>query len=70
MDHQALSSFIEVSNTSDFSIHNIPFGIFSTSTRTARPASRIGIKLIQDWIVLRIVFIIGDYIVDLKVAEE
>lgn len=37
-----MKTWLTISADSDFSIHNIPFGIFKTSTISKRPASRIG----------------------------
>jgi fumarylacetoacetase len=37
-----MKSWIKVENDSDFSIHNIPFGIFSYGNDYPRPATRIG----------------------------
>lgn len=39
---KVMNSFVAVSADSDFTIYNIPFGVFSTSTLSARPATRIG----------------------------
>ena len=47
-------SFIEVSPESDFSIHNLPYGIFSTKEN---PSPRVGTRL-------------GDFIVDLAFLDE
>jgi fumarylacetoacetase len=47
-------SFIPVDKDSDFSIHNIPFGVFST---LETPYKRCGVA-------------IGDFILDLRVLEE
>ena len=38
----ALRTWIDVPTRSDFPIQNIPFGIFSTKDRSARPCTRIG----------------------------
>lgn len=37
-----MKSWIQIDKNSDFSIHNIPLGIFSTADKTKRPATRIG----------------------------
>ncbi len=37
-----LKSWITITENSDFSIHNIPFGIFSIGNEQPRPATRIG----------------------------
>lgn len=37
-----LESFLEVCDKSDFSLKNIPFGVFSTKGTAKRPATRIG----------------------------
>jgi fumarylacetoacetase len=37
-----LKSWIEIANDSDFSIYNIPFGIYSTGDGVPKPATRIG----------------------------
>jgi fumarylacetoacetase len=42
MSSNALSTWVEVPAHSDFSIHNIPFGIYSDSTIPHRAASAIG----------------------------
>jgi len=39
---KVMNSFVAVSADSDFTIYNIPFGVFSTSALSARPATRIG----------------------------
>ncbi len=49
-----LSSFIEVSPTSDFPIQNLPYGIFSETTTGKR---RVGVAL-------------GDWVVDLAALER
>lgn len=49
-----LTSFVEVANDSDFSIHNLPYGIFSETTGGKR---RAGIA-------------IGDQVLDLSVLED
>jgi hypothetical protein len=47
MEPQTLQSFLEVSEHSDFSLRNIPFGVFSEKTNLThqRPATRIGILI-------------------------
>lgn len=40
--NKSLKTWIEISNDSDFSIHNIPFGIISENGSNKRVASRIG----------------------------
>ncbi len=37
-----MNSWIKIDQDSDFSIFNIPFGIFSTGNSDPRPATRIG----------------------------
>jgi fumarylacetoacetase len=37
-----MESWIKIDQTSDFSLHNIPFGIFSFENNEPRPATRIG----------------------------
>lgn len=49
-----LTSFIDIASDSDFSIHNLPYGIFSD---TAEGKRRAGVA-------------IGDHVVDLSVLEE
>ena len=49
-----LTSFIDIASDSDFSIHNLPYGIFSD---TAEGMRRAGVA-------------IGDHVVDLSVLEE
>ena len=49
-----LTSFIDIASNSDFSIHNLPYGIFSD---TAEGKRRAGVA-------------IGDHVVDLSVLEE
>lgn len=51
---KALTSFVEVADNSDFSIHNLPYGIFSETKEGKR---RAGIA-------------IGDQVLDLSVLEE
>lgn len=51
---KALTSFVEVADNCDFSIHNLPYGIFSESKEGKR---RAGIA-------------IGDQVLDLSVLEE
>jgi fumarylacetoacetase len=43
----ALKSWVDVHNDSDFPVQNIPFGVFRTKDRDARPASRIGDSVID-----------------------
>ncbi|HCA5188289.1 TPA: fumarylacetoacetase [Acinetobacter baumannii] len=49
-----LKSFIEVKQTSDFPLENLPYGVFSESLNSKR---RIGVAL-------------GDWVIDLSVLEE
>lgn len=42
MSSKALSTWVEVPAHSDFSIHNIPFGIYSDKSVKHRAASAIG----------------------------
>lgn len=49
-----LKSFIEVRPESDFSIQNLPYGVFSTGSN---PNSRVGTR-------------IGDWVVDLSILDE
>ncbi len=49
-----LSSFLDIASDSDFSIHNLPYGIFSDTTNDKR---RAGVA-------------IGDYVLDLALLEE
>ena len=42
-----MHSWLKVPADSDFSIHNIPFGIFSTGDDSPRPASRIGDTIVD-----------------------
>lgn len=51
---QKLNSFIEVSPQSDFTIHNLPYGIFS---RTAEGERQVGVA-------------IGDWVIDLAALEK
>ncbi|HBY6010582.1 TPA: fumarylacetoacetase, partial [Klebsiella pneumoniae] len=51
---QKLNSFIEVSPQSDFTIHNLPYGIFS---RTAEGERQVGVA-------------IGDWVIDLSALEK
>ena len=43
----SLKSWVEVPENSDFPIQNIPFGIYRTPERHARPATRIGDTVID-----------------------
>ncbi|MGP5646917.1 fumarylacetoacetase [Psychrobacter celer] len=53
-----LTSFIEVAANSDFSIHNLPYGIFSdTKTQAEADSRRAGVA-------------IGEYVLDLSVLES
>ena len=51
----SLKSFLQVSSESDFSIHNIPFGVFSLKDKPEEKAC--GTR-------------IGDFVINLKVLEE
>lgn len=42
-----MKSWIPVAEHSDFPIQNIPFGIFSTPNKTARPGVAIGENIID-----------------------
>lgn len=44
---QTLNPWIEIPENSDFSIYNLPFGIFSTSAKGLRPGMAIGDKVID-----------------------
>lgn len=46
-NNPSLQSWIEVDPQSDFPIQNLPFGIFSTPSRTARPGVAIGDKILD-----------------------
>ena len=52
-----LTSFIEVAADSDFSIHNLPYGIFSDTKAQAKADNR------------RAGVAIGEYVLDLSVLE-
>lgn len=55
---KSLTSFIEVAADSDFSIHNLPYGIFSdTKTQAEADNRRAGVA-------------IGEYVLDLSVLES
>ena len=41
-NNPSLRSWLEIPANSDFPIQNLPFGIFSTSDRSARPGVAIG----------------------------
>jgi len=43
----SLKSWVEVSSNSDFSLQNLPFGIFSTSKKTPRVGVAIGEKVVD-----------------------
>ena len=43
----ALRSWVSVAADSDFPIQNIPFGIFSTADRYAKPCTRIGDQVVD-----------------------
>ena len=45
--NQSQESWVSVELNSDFSIHNIPFGIAESKTKSARPASAIGEMVID-----------------------
>ena len=59
-----LRSWIDVPAQSDFPIQNIPFGIFSTADRAARPCTRIGDTVI-DLSVLADAGMLNDLSIDL-----
>ena len=42
VNNPELNSWVEVPTESDFPIQNLPFGIFSTADRSARPGVAIG----------------------------
>lgn len=42
-----VNSWLDIDPGSDFSIHNIPFGIYSSDGNEPRPATRIGDKLVD-----------------------
>lgn len=56
IEKMTLSSFLHVPPDSHFSIHNLPFGIFSTP-RSGDPAPRIGVA-------------IGDHILDVQAISR
>ena len=51
---QQLTSFLEIDPQSDFTIHNLPYGIFS---ETAQGKKRVGVA-------------IGDWVLDLAALEQ
>ncbi|MGK3628893.1 fumarylacetoacetase, partial [Acinetobacter sp. A11] len=51
---QKLNSFIEVSPQSDFTIHNLPYGVFSRANESER---QVGVA-------------IGDWVIDLAALEK
>jgi fumarylacetoacetase len=61
----SLKSWIEVPENSDFPIQNIPFGIATVASDTARVVSRIGDKVID----LKVLYDFG-YLADLHFALE
>lgn len=46
-NNPSLTTWIKVPDNSDFPIQNIPFGIYSTSERSARPCVRVGDTVID-----------------------
>jgi fumarylacetoacetase len=46
-DFDLLSSWLDVPDNSDFSIYNVPFGIFSTKTLTSRVGTAIGNSVVD-----------------------
>ncbi len=60
----ALRSWIDVSAKSEFPIQNIPFGIFSTGDRAARPCTRVG-DTVVDLSVLADAGLLNDLGIDL-----
>ena len=42
VNNPELTSWVQVPTDSDFPIQNLPFGIFSTADRSARPGAAIG----------------------------
>ena len=47
VNNPELTSWVSVSADSDFPIQNLPFGIFSTADRSARPGVAIGEQILD-----------------------
>lgn len=65
-------TFLQVPPNSDFSVHNIPFGVFSTVSKPSdiRCASRIGKPFFLDRRIKDFLSKSGDFVIDLRYLES